>query len=112
MTGDGPGVTGGEGGDRRARIAATVRGDVQGVGFRWFVVRHAAELRLVGWVANAADGTVRLEAEGERDSVARLIALVRDGPPGARVSACTVAEEAPRETESRFEVRGSFHPGD
>jgi acylphosphatase len=94
------------------RVAATVVGDVQGVGFRWFVVREAARLGLAGWVANAADGTVRLEAEGERDVVDRLVALVRQGPPGARVSGVTVADRTTLGRESGFVVRGLFHPGD
>ena len=94
------------------RVGATVAGDVQGVGFRWFVVREAARLGLVGWVANAADGTVQLEAEGERDSVDRLLALVRQGPPGSRVSGITVADHAALGGEAGFVVRGLFHPGD
>lgn len=93
-------------------MAATVRGDVQGVGFRWFVVRRASELGLVGWVANASDGSVRLEAEGDQEAVERLMTLVRTGPPGARVSECAVTEMTPLGGEPRFDVRGSFHPGD
>src|SRR5439155_20058522 len=50
--------------DALQRLEATVRGRVQGVGFRYFVVREAMELGLVGWVANAADGSVVLVAEG------------------------------------------------
>ena len=46
------------------RLEATVRGYVQGVGFRWFVVRRATQLGLTGWTANEHDGTVRVVAEG------------------------------------------------
>lgn len=105
-------MTGGQGEDRRVRVAATVSGQVQGVGFRWFVVREASGLGLVGWVANAPDGSVRLEAEGDRASVERLLALVRVGPPGARVNGVRSMESASLGTESRFAVRSLAHPGD
>lgn len=66
-------------------IHLEVRGRVQGVGFRWYVVDKARELRLAGWVKNRADGNVELAAAGEGDDLARLEAAVTSGPPGARV---------------------------
>jgi acylphosphatase len=66
-------------------IHLEVRGRVQGVGFRWYVVDMARELRLSGWVKNRTDGNVELAAAGESDALARLEAAVTAGPPGARV---------------------------
>lgn len=66
-------------------IHLEVRGRVQGVGFRWYVVDKARELRLAGWVKNRGDGNVELAAAGEADALARLEAAVTTGPPGARV---------------------------
>jgi acylphosphatase len=66
-------------------IHLEIRGRVQGVGFRWFVVEMAKELRLAGWVRNKADGNVELAAAGESDALARLEAAVSAGPSGARV---------------------------
>jgi acylphosphatase len=66
-------------------IHLEVRGRVQGVGFRWYVVDKARELRLVGWVKNRGDGNVELAAAGEPDALAKLEAAVTNGPPGARV---------------------------
>lgn len=66
-------------------IHLEVRGRVQGVGFRWYVVDKARELRLAGWVKNRGDGNVELAAAGEADALARLEAAVTAGPPGARV---------------------------
>jgi acylphosphatase len=66
-------------------IHLEVRGRVQGVGFRWYVVDTARELRLAGWVKNRTDGNVELAAAGERDALARFEAAITAGPPGARV---------------------------
>ena len=66
-------------------IHLEIRGRVQGVGFRWYVVDAARELRLAGWVKNRPDGNVELAAAGGSDALARLEAAVSAGPPGARV---------------------------
>ena len=68
------------------RIHLVIHGRVQGVGFRWFVQREASALALAGAVWNRADGAVELEAEGPRAQLERLLAVVRRGPPGARVA--------------------------
>lgn len=98
--------------DSRVRFSATVRGQVQGVGFRWFVVRQASQLGVVGWVANAPDRSVVLEAEGDRSGVERLLELVRTGPPGAVVEGVSRSELRPLGSEARFSVRSLAHPGD
>ena len=94
------------------RLEAVVRGNVQGVGFRWFVNRHAAGLALVGWVANQADGSVRVVAEGQDAALDHLEAALREGPPGASVSDVTATRTAATNGFSRFEVRASGHRGD
>ena len=67
------------------RLHAVVRGDVQGVGFRYFVQSRAHQLGLSGWVRNNDDGTVELVAEGSRDALEKLKQAVEDGPRAARV---------------------------
>jgi len=62
------------------RLSLRVRGAVQGVGFRPFVYRLAAELGLSGWVLNDASG-VRLEVEGPRERLARFLHELRSNPP-------------------------------
>lgn len=62
-----------------------VRGRVQGVGFRWFVLGTARELGVRGWVRNRADGGVEAVAEGAPDALGRLRRALESGPPGARV---------------------------
>jgi len=62
-----------------------VFGDVHGVGFRYAALRKAQELHLVGFVRNAADGSVCIEAQGNESELQRFIAWCAKGPPYARV---------------------------
>ena len=61
------------------RATVYVRGDVQGVGFRFWVRRHARDLGLVGHAKNLRDGRVEVVAQGDGDAVDRLIGLLMDG---------------------------------
>lgn len=70
---------------RPARLHAVVRGYVQGVGFRYFVVRRARDAGLVGWVRNRPDGAVECLAEGPRPKLERLLNELREGPRPASV---------------------------
>ncbi len=94
------------------RLEATVRGRVQGVGFRYFVVRNALDLGLTGWVANLPDGAVRCVAEGPPDALARLDDALRTGPPGSFVEAVDVVRMPATDQFERFSVRSGAHPGD
>jgi len=62
-----------------------VSGRVQGVGFRWFVVREASSRGLTGWTRNLPDGRVEVVAQGEPDAVAELGGALARGPSAARV---------------------------
>lgn len=67
-----------------------IGGEVQGVGFRWFVHAHAHRLGLVGFVRNRADGRVEVRAEGEHAQLESLIELCRQGPPYSGVEGVEV----------------------
>lgn len=68
----------------RTRLTAFVRGQVQGVGFRWWTRARALELDLVGWARNARDGRVEVVAEGPRERCDQLLAALTSGrTPGA-----------------------------
>jgi len=69
-----------------------VRGRVQGVGFRWFIVTEARELNLVGWVRNLPDGSVEIDVEGDKEAVERLIEKAHQGPMFAKVTDVAVEE--------------------
>jgi acylphosphatase len=70
----------------------TIRGRVQGVGYRAWVEYQASGFDLQGWVRNRRDGSVEALFEGAEEIVVRMVALCRQGPPSARVD--DVAEEA------------------
>ena len=57
-----------------------VRGRVQGVGFRYFVQRVAAELSVTGYVKNLDDGTVEVYAVGPADKLSQLAGRLWKGP--------------------------------
>lgn len=71
--------------ERAVRLTARVVGEVQGVGYRAFAQRRAEVLDVAGYVRNEPDGTVRVVAEGQRASLARFLAELRQGPAGADV---------------------------
>jgi acylphosphatase len=62
-----------------------VTGYVQGVGFRWFVMRRARSLGLTGWVRNLPDGSVEAWAEGDEEALTNLESLLRLGPSSSTV---------------------------
>jgi len=65
----------------------TIRGRVQGVGFRYWVEEQAMARNLEGWVRNRRDGSVEALFAGPADVVSEMIASSRRGPPSARVEA-------------------------
>ena len=65
----------------------TIRGRVQGVGYRAWVEHRARAHGVEGWVRNRRDGSVEALFAGPEDVVADMIALCRRGPSSARVDA-------------------------
>jgi acylphosphatase len=91
-----PDVTAGEDREQAARLTAWVEGRVQGVGFRYWVQRRAAELGLAGSATNLVDGTVEVVAEGSDRACRRLLADLEAGGTPGRVTRVTQRWEAPR----------------
>ena len=81
-----------------------VTGRVQGVGFRWFVVREASALGVAGWTRNLPDGRVEALAQGEPEAVEALAAALAKGPPHARVSHVAVDDVAVDPELTSFDV--------
>ena len=98
--------------DPVVRLDVTVGGRVQGVGFRYFVLREATDLGLDGWVANTPDGAVRCVAEGPRERLEILLDRVREGPAAAIVERVSEAWMPATGTLGPFGVRSGGHRGD
>jgi acylphosphatase len=88
------------------RLHAIVHGDVQGVGFRYFILRRGEALRLSGWVRNNDDGTVELVAEGGRPELEQLKLAAESGPTLARVERVDARWSAAGGGLSPFELTG------
>jgi len=99
-------------GPARERLDASVRGRVQGVGFRYFVLREATHLGLDGYVANERDGSVHVVAEGPRAELDELLERLREGPPASIVERVIDRREPARGIRPGFGVESGEHRGD
>ncbi|HXD45159.1 MAG TPA: acylphosphatase [Pseudolabrys sp.] len=95
--------------DAQTMRHVSIRGRVQGVGYRAFVEREALAAGLEGWVRNRPDGSVEALFSGPAAVVDKMIASCRRGPYAARVDAlderpADQGEMRPRRTGERFSV--------
>lgn len=86
-------------GNNKVRAEITVSGVVQGVGFRYFVLRNAKALGVSGYVKNLFNGDVYAILEGERYAVEALIEKIKIGPSRAYVKNVQI---------SWFDYKGEF----
>ena len=77
----------------RRFVHVTIRGRVQGIGFRAFIERQAQERALDGWVRNRKDGSVEAVFAGPSGAIDEVLAACRQGPRGARVDGLDLREE-------------------
>ena len=96
----------------RERVDASVRGRVQGVGFRYFALREAEYLGLDGFVANERDGSVHVVAEGAATALDLLIERLREGPPASIVERVIERREPARGIGLGFRIESGQHRGD
>ena len=87
------------------RAEITVNGLVQGVGFRYHILRQAQNLDLKGFVKNLFTGEVYIIAEGERGMIEELIKLTKAGPSHAYVKNCHVEWTESKDEFKTFEIR-------
>lgn len=88
---------------KRAKII--VNGLVQGVGYRYFVMRHADNLGLNGYTQNLFTGEVLTEVEGEIGLINELIKNLKIGPSKSHVVNCSVEWSDFKDEFKKFEVR-------
>ncbi len=89
--------------DANAKI--TVKGLVQGVGYRWFADRTARKYDLKGFVENLVDGSVYLEVEGEKNVIENLIKDLRSGPNLSKVEDIIVEWNKPHYLFINFKIK-------
>lgn len=87
------------------RLHAVARGGVQGVGFRAYVRRYARTLGVTGFAQNLPDGAVEVVAEGSRDALNHLLAVVRRGSPSGWVESVTEQWTQATEEFTAFTIR-------
>ncbi|MEU6679537.1 acylphosphatase [Streptomyces sp. NPDC046925] len=88
------------------RLTAWVRGQVQGVGFRWFTRAKALEIGgLSGFALNLDDGRVQVVAEGRRAGAQGLLDWLREGDTPGRVDGVTEIWDTPRGIYDTFAIR-------
>jgi acylphosphatase len=83
----------------------TVNGLVQGVGFRYYIMRQAQVLGLKGFAKNLFTGEVYTIVEGERGMIEEFIKLIKAGPSHAHVKNCRVDWSDSKEEFTTFEIR-------
>jgi acylphosphatase len=89
----------------KVRAHLYIKGRVQGVGYRAFVVRTAGVFGLDGWVRNLSDRSVEAVFEGDRPSIEAAIKRLYEGSPAALVSSIDINWTDNPEGLSNFDVR-------
>jgi acylphosphatase len=87
------------------RVQVTVRGRVQGVGFRATCQREAQAAGVRGWVRNAWDGSVHALFEGPEEAVDRMVRWCHEGPRMAEVESVDVRDAVESAAPGDFRVR-------
>jgi len=95
----------------RELLQISVRGVVQGVGFRPFIYQLAVKHNLKGWVCNTS-GDVEIEVEGESSKLAQFLDdLKKTAPPQAHIADISVSKR-PATGYKKFEIRPSLAQND
>ena len=87
------------------RAEILVNGLVQGVGYRYFVLREAKRLDLNGYSENLFSGEVLTVVEGEKAMIEDLISKLKVGPIHAAVKSCKVIWDEPKNEFNFFEIK-------
>lgn len=87
------------------RATVRIRGQVQGVSFRYHTSRTAERHHVTGWVRNLPDGSVEALFEGRESDVRQVVEWCRQGPTAARVDEVSIDWEDSRSEFAGFRVR-------
>ena len=81
-----------------------VAGIVQGVSFRWFVQEEAEKLGLSGTVENLPDRSVEIWVEGDRETIERLVKVLKLGNGYSRIDSCEIVWSDEKGKFSGFQI--------
>ncbi|MFG6114934.1 acylphosphatase [Halobacillus sp. MO56] len=83
-----------------------VHGRVQGVGFRFSAQQLATEHNIKGWVKNNSDGSVEMEAEGDKQDLDAFVEDIQKGPsPYAKVDHIDITTENNEKGYKKFQIK-------
>lgn len=86
----------------KIRYKIRVKGIVQGVGYRYFCARQAERYDITGYAKNLVDGSVEVDATGDKGLVLDFIKELRTGPSNSRVTSVTMDELPPEDNSNEF----------
>ncbi|MDG5814881.1 acylphosphatase [Chitinispirillales bacterium ANBcel5] len=86
------------------RVYMLIKGNVQGIGFRYFTSDLATSFNLSGWVKNRHDGSVELEAQGQESELDQFAAQLKKGPALARVTDIEIKDKPVKKDSSEFNI--------
>ena len=86
------------------RIHMFISGKVQGVSFRYYLMKEAQRLGILGWVKNLEDGRMEVIAQGKEEDLQEFLRHCRKGPPYAEVEKVETKEMPEQEFEG-FEIK-------
>ena len=89
---------------KNTKAEIVVNGLVQGVGYRYFVLREAQKIGVNGFVKNSFTGDVLVNAEGEKALIEELIEQLKIGPMHASVKGCKVIWAEPKNEFTDFRI--------
>lgn len=89
------------------RLTASVRGYVQGVGYRYYALQHARALGLTGFARNERDNSVTVVAEGQESLLIQLLEALQRGPEGADVQDVQATWGPPTHEYPTFRIAAS-----
>lgn len=86
------------------RAEILVNGLVQGVGFRYFVLRNAIKLGLNGYTQNLFTGEVLTVVEGPKEKIEQLFEIIKIGPISANVKNASIKFSESKNEFNKFEI--------
>ena len=89
----------------KTRAILKIKGDVQEAGYRAFIMRTAQKLKLVGYVENLPDGSVRIVCEGDRKAIDEFSIKIRLKNDMVYVESVRRNFSKPKGGFKRFEVK-------